>query len=134
MRVCDPVGGMHSLFSGVLPEQVFAPRPPAGFDRGPGDPELDAWALVTTRLFEQHASELAAVIVEPVGQGAGGMRVYSPECLRVLRALSDEHGVLLMFDEIATGFGRTGTMLAAERAQVVPDVLCLGKALTGGAP
>lgn len=132
MSVCDPVGGMHSLFAGALAEQVFAPRPPAGFERGPGDPELDAWTATTTRLFESHAHELAAVVVEPVLQGAGGMHVYSPECLRVLRALCDEHDVLLVLDEIATGFGRTGTMLAAEHAGVVPDVLCLGKALTGG--
>ncbi len=132
MSVCDPVGGMHSLFAGVLPEQVFAPRPPAGFDRGPDDPEVVAWTAETTRLFERTASELAAVVVEPVLQGAGGMHVYSPECLRVLRSLCDEHGVLLVLDEIATGFGRTGAMFAAEHAGVVPDVLCLGKALTGG--
>lgn len=132
MSLCDPVGGMHSLFTGVLPEQVFAPRPPAGFDRGPGDPAFDAWAAQTTRLFEQHAPELAAAVMEPVVQGAGGMHIYSPQCLRVLRSLCDEHGVLLLLDEIATGFARTGTMLAAEHAGVVPDLLCLGKALTGG--
>ncbi|WP_232806769.1 adenosylmethionine--8-amino-7-oxononanoate transaminase [Geodermatophilus chilensis] len=132
MSVCDPVGGMHSLFAGVLPEQVFAPRPPGGFDRAPGDAELDAWTAETTRLFEQHAADLAAVIVEPVLQGAGGMHVYSPECLRVLRRLCDDHEVPLILDEIATGFGRTGTMFAAEHAGVVPDILCVGKALTGG--
>ncbi len=132
MSVCDPIGGMHSLFAGVLAEQVFAPRPPAGFDRAEDDPEVAAWTVETTRLFEQHAPELAAVIVEPVLQGAGGMHVYSPACLRVLRSLCDEHGVLLVFDEIATGFGRTGTMFATEHADVVPDVLCVGKALTGG--
>jgi adenosylmethionine-8-amino-7-oxononanoate aminotransferase len=132
MSVCDPVGGMHSLFAGVLAEQVFAPRPPAGFHRAPDDPELDRWTQETTALFERHAHELAAVVVEPVLQGAGGMHVYSPECLRVLRRLCDEHGVLLVLDEIATGFGRTGTMFAAEHADVVPDVLCVGKALTGG--
>ena len=132
MSVCDPVGGMHSLFAGVLAQQVFAPRPPAGLSRTAGDPELDAWTAETTRLFHEHAHELAGVIVEPVLQGAGGMHVYSPECLRVLRALCDEHGVLLVFDEIATGFGRTGTMLAGDHAGVVPDILCLGKALTGG--
>jgi adenosylmethionine-8-amino-7-oxononanoate aminotransferase len=132
MSVCDPVGGMHSLFAGVLAEQVFAPRPPAGFHRTPDDPELDRWTQETTALFQRHANELAAVVVEPVLQGAGGMHVYSPECLRVLRRLCDEHGVLLVLDEIATGFGRTGTMFAAEHADVVPDVLCVGKALTGG--
>ena len=104
MSVCDPVSGMHSLFTGLLAEHVFASRPPAGFYRGPGDPELEAWTSETTRLFEQHAHELAAVVVEPVLQGAGGMHIYSPECLRVLRALCDEHGVLLLLDEIATGF------------------------------
>lgn len=132
MSVCDPVGGMHSLFSEVVTPQVFAPRPPGGFDRGPGDGELEAWTVETRRIFELHASELAAVVVEPVLQGAGGMHIYSPECLRVLRKLCDTHGVLLVFDEIATGFGRTGTMWAAEHSGVVPDVLCLGKALTGG--
>lgn len=132
MSVCDPVGGMHAMFAGVLAEQVFAPRPPAGLDRVPGDPELDTWAAATTELFERHAGELAAVVVEPVLQGAGGMYVYSPACLRVLRTLCDEYGVLLVLDEIATGFGRTGTMFAAEHAGVVPDVMCVGKALTGG--
>ncbi len=132
MSVCDPVGGMHSLFAGVLAEQVFAPRPPAGFERAPGDPEFEAWADETTRIFRSVAHDVAAVVVEPVLQGAGGMHVYSPHCLRLLRSLCDEHGVLLVLDEIATGFGRTGTLLAAQHADVVPDVLCLGKALTGG--
>jgi adenosylmethionine-8-amino-7-oxononanoate aminotransferase len=132
MSVCDPVGGMHSLFTGVLAEQVFAPRPPAGFRLGDDDPQIQAWAAQTSSLFQAHASELAAVIVEPVLQGAGGMHIYSPACLRVLRGLCDEHGVPLIFDEIATGFGRTGAMFAAEHAGVVPDVLCVGKALTGG--
>jgi adenosylmethionine-8-amino-7-oxononanoate aminotransferase len=132
MSVCDPAGGMHSLFTGVLTEQVFAPRPPAGFDRDAEDPQLQAWAAQTTRLFNEHAPELAAVIVEPVLQGAGGMHIYSPACLRLLRRLCDEHGVLLILDEIATGFGRTGTLFAAEHADVIPDILCLGKALTGG--
>ena len=132
MSVCDPVGGMHSLFAGVLPQQVFAPRPPAGFDRPADDPQLATWTERTTRLFEQSGSELAAVVVEPVLQGAGGMHVYSPHCLRRLRELCDAHGVLLVLDEIATGFGRTGALFAAEHAGVVPDVLCVGKALTGG--
>ncbi len=132
MSVCDPVGGMHAMFAGVLAEQVFAPRPPAGLHLVPGDAALDAWTAATTALFTRHAAELAAVVVEPVLQGAGGMHVYSPHCLRVLRALCDEHGVLLVLDEIATGFGRTGTLFAAEHAGVVPDVMCVGKALTGG--
>lgn len=132
MSVCDPVTGMHALFSRVLPEQVFAPRPPAGFDRGPGDPEFDGWEAQTTRLFEAHAGTVAATVVEPVLQGAGGMHIYSPACLRVLRHLCDEHGVLLILDEIATGFGRTGALFAAEHAGVVADLVCVGKALTGG--
>ena len=128
MSVCDPDGGMHGLWRGVLPEQVFAAEPPAGFTTGV-DP---AYVAQLTKLVERHAGELAAVIVEPVVQGAGGMRFHNPGYLRVLRDLADEHDVLLVFDEIATGFGRTGALFAAEHAGVAPDVLCLGKALTGG--
>ncbi len=128
MAVCDPVGGMHSLFAGVLPEHVFAERPPDGFD-APLDEE---WAAQARELAERHAHELAAVIVEPVVQGAGGMRFHSPACVAFLRGLCDEHGLLLVLDEIATGFGRTGKMFAAEHAGVAPDVMCVGKALTGG--
>jgi adenosylmethionine-8-amino-7-oxononanoate aminotransferase len=128
MAVCDPVGGMHSLFAGVLPEHVFAERPPDGFDAG-----LDErWAAQVRELAERHAHELAAVIVEPVVQGAGGMRFHSPECVALLRRVCDEHGLLLVLDEIATGFGRTGRMFASEHAGVRPDVMCVGKALTGG--
>ncbi|MBW1603320.1 adenosylmethionine--8-amino-7-oxononanoate transaminase [Streptomyces sp. JJ66] len=128
MSVCDPEGGMHQLWSGVLAEQVFVPPPPPGFDAG-----VDAgYARLLRERIAAHADELAAVIVEPVVQGAGGMRFHSPGYLRVLREACDEHGVLLVFDEIATGFGRTGALFAAEHAGVTPDVLCLGKALTGG--
>jgi len=128
MSVCDPVGGMHSLFAGVLAEQVFAERPPDGFDAG-----LDeGWAAHVSALAAQHADELAAVIVEPVVQGAGGMRFHSPACVSFLRRVCDEHGLLLVLDEIATGFGRTGRMFACEHAGVSPDVMCVGKALTGG--
>jgi adenosylmethionine-8-amino-7-oxononanoate aminotransferase len=127
MSVCDPVGGMHSMFAGVLTEQVFAPRPPAGLDADLGD-----WTREVTALVERHAGALAGIVVEPVLQGAGGMHVYPPACLGVLRDLADEHGLLLVFDEIATGFGRTGVMFAAEHAGVVPDLMCVGKALTGG--
>ncbi len=128
MAVCDPVGGMHSLFTGVLAEHVFAERPPGGFDAG-----LDErWAADVSELIAAHAHELAAVIVEPVVQGAGGMWVYAPECVALLRRLCDEHGLLLVLDEIATGFGRTGALFACEHASVVPDVMCVGKALTGG--
>lgn len=128
MAVCDPVGGMHSLFTGVLAEHVFANRPPDGFDQ----PLDERWAAHARELAGRHAEELAAVIVEPVVQGAGGMRFHSPACVRVLRELCDELGLLLILDEIATGFGRTGAMFACEHADVRPDVMCVGKALTGG--
>jgi adenosylmethionine-8-amino-7-oxononanoate aminotransferase len=128
MAVCDPVGGMHSLFTGVLPEHVFAERPPDGFDAG-----LDeGWAAQVRELAERYKDQLAAVIVEPVVQGAGGMRFHSPECVSFMRRVCDEHGLLLVLDEIATGFGRTGAMFACEHAGVTPDVMCVGKALTGG--
>jgi adenosylmethionine-8-amino-7-oxononanoate aminotransferase len=128
MAVCDPVGGMHSLFTGVLAEHVFAERPPDGFDAG-----LDErWAGGVRELVERNAGELAAVVVEPVVQGAGGMRFHSPACVRLLRELCDEHDLLLVLDEIATGFGRTGRLFACEHAGVAPDVMCVGKALTGG--
>jgi adenosylmethionine-8-amino-7-oxononanoate aminotransferase len=119
---------MHSLFTGVLPEHVFAERPPDGFDA----PLDEAWARHVSELVAEHARELAAVIVEPVVQGAGGMRFHSPECVALMRRLCDEHDLLLVLDEIATGFGRTGAMFACEHAGVAPDVMCVGKALTGG--
>jgi adenosylmethionine---8-amino-7-oxononanoate aminotransferase len=128
MAVCDPVGGMHSMFTGVLAEHVFAERPPDGFDAA-----LDErWAAGVRELVERHSDELAAVIVEPVVQGAGGMRFHSPACVRLLREVCDEYGLLLILDEIATGFGRSGAMFACEHAGVEPDVMCVGKALTGG--
>ncbi|MEU8224660.1 adenosylmethionine--8-amino-7-oxononanoate transaminase [Kribbella sp. NPDC048915] len=132
MSVCDPVNGMHSLFTGALKEQVFGPQPPAGFNRPADDPELQSWADTLATLAAEHADEIAGIIVEPILQGAGGMYPYSPACLRVLRELADRHGFLLIFDEIATGFGRTGTLFASEHAGVDPDILCVGKALTGG--
>jgi adenosylmethionine---8-amino-7-oxononanoate aminotransferase len=132
MSVCDPVTGMHSLFAGALREQVFAPRPPAGLDRGPDDPEVQAWMSATEALAVRHSDEVAAIVVEPVLQGAGGMYPYTPVCLAFLRRLADEHGFLLVLDEIATGFGRTGTLFATEQAGVAPDLMCVGKALTGG--
>ena len=128
MSVCDPDGGMHRIWTGVLPEQTFAPEPPAGFDA----PLDETYATQLADLIAAHAHELAAVIVEPVVQGAGGMRFHSPEYLRLLRDVTRQHDVLLIFDEIATGFGRTGALFAADHAAVSPDVMCLGKALTGG--
>ncbi|MCP9988888.1 adenosylmethionine--8-amino-7-oxononanoate transaminase [Streptomyces sudanensis] len=124
MSVCDPEGGMHELWTGVLPRQVFAPAPPAAYE--------EEYARTLRELVARHAGELAAVIVEPVVQGAGGMRFHSSDYLRVLREACDAHDVLLVFDEIATGFGRTGELFAADHAGVAPDVMCLGKALTGG--
>ncbi|MFF2009740.1 adenosylmethionine--8-amino-7-oxononanoate transaminase [Streptomyces sp. NPDC058195] len=128
MSVCDPEGGMHELWSGVLPRQVFASEPPSGFDAEPDA----AYVRHLRELIAEHADRLAAVIVEPVVQGAGGMRFHSPAYLRVLREACDAHDVLLVFDEIATGFGRTGKLFAAEHSGVAPDVMCVGKALTGG--
>jgi adenosylmethionine---8-amino-7-oxononanoate aminotransferase len=126
MSVCDPVGGMHSMFADVLPQHVFAEQPPADQDG------VAAWAASFEALAAEHAHELAGIIVEPLLQGAGGMYVYPAECLRVMREVADRHGLVLVFDEIATGFGRTGTMFAADAAGVSPDVMCVGKALTGG--
>lgn len=124
MAVCDPEGGMHHLWRGVLPRQIFADAPPAAYE--------ESYARHLRELIARHADELAAVIVEPVVQGAGGMRFHSPEYLRVLREACDDNGVLLILDEIATGFGRTGTLFASGHAGIEPDVMCLGKALTGG--
>lgn len=124
MSVCDPEGGMHSLWTDILANQLFAPVPPSEY-------HLD-YVAELERMIAEHAGELAAVIVEPVVQGAGGMRWHHPGYLADLRRLCDEHGVLLVFDEIATGFGRTGTLFAADQAGVGPDVMCVGKALTGG--
>ncbi|TJZ74979.1 adenosylmethionine--8-amino-7-oxononanoate transaminase [Rhodococcus oryzae] len=124
MSVCDPDGGMHSLWTDVLTRQVFAPIPPSEFD--------PAYVAEFERILNEHRDELAAIIVEPVVQGAGGMRFHDPRYLSELRRLADEHELLLVFDEIATGFGRTGALFAADHAGVAPDIMCVGKALTGG--
>ena len=128
MSVCDPVNGMHELFSGVLPKHIFADAPKTRFDEEPSEAELAKLKSV----FEAHHQEIAAVIIEPVVQGAGGMRIYSPVFLKRLKELCEAFDILLIFDEIATNFGRTGKLFALEHPDVVPDILCLGKAITGG--
>ena len=128
MSVTDPINGMHHLFAHLLPKQLFANSPSAQTDEEWDDAQLKPLRT----LLQQHESEIAAILVEPLVQGAGGMRFHAPEFLRQLRRLCDEQGLLLIFDEIATGFGRTGSLFAADQAEVAPDLLCLGKALTGG--
>jgi adenosylmethionine-8-amino-7-oxononanoate aminotransferase len=124
MSVCDPDGGMHALWKGFLPEQVFADVPPAQY--------TEAYDEHLAAVADAHADQLAGIIVEPVVQGAGGMRFHDPRHLAALREIADRHDLVLVFDEIATGFGRTGELFAADHAGVSPDVLCVGKALTGG--
>jgi len=128
MSVTDPNNSMHSLYKGFLPEHIFADSPKTGFWQDWDESDLESFKDKLSR----HHKEIAAVILEPIVQGAGGMRIYHPNFLKGVRELCDSYGVLLILDEIATGFGRTGKMFACEHASIQPDILCVGKALTGG--
>lgn len=128
MSVCDPVTGMHHLFKELLPQNIFVQAPQGGFNSADTTSSVKAME----EALAQHHENVAAVILEPIVQGAGGMRFYSPEYLRHVKQLCEHYNVLLIADEIATGFGRTGRMFACEHADISPDILCVGKALTGG--
>lgn len=128
MAVCDPVTGMHSLFSEVLPQHLFAPRPDIAFTAAWDPSDFEPFR----ELVEAHEKDIAAVVLEPVVQGAGGMWFYHPQYLAAVRQICDEHGLLLIADEIATGFARSGELFGCDHAKISPDIMCLGKALTGG--
>ncbi|MCV2401408.1 adenosylmethionine--8-amino-7-oxononanoate transaminase [Marinomonas sp. C2222] len=128
MSVCDPENGMHNLFNKALTQQFFVSPPPTGIDK----PVQANYLNEIRQTFEQHHQEIAGFIIEPVVQNAGGMRFYNPDYLNHIRAMCDEFDILLIFDEIATGFGRTGKTFATEHSNICPDIMCVGKALTGG--
>ncbi len=128
MAVCDPINGMHSLFASVLPQHYFVNAPPMGFDR----PLQDGDLVELEDKMRVHQNDIAALILEPIVQGAGGMRFYSPQWLKGAAELCKQYNILLIADEIATGFGRSGALFACDHAQVKPDIMCLGKAITGG--
>ncbi len=128
MSVCDPHSGMHHLFHHSLSHHLFADAPPCGFD----EPFQESHIAKFAQMIQQHRQKIAAVILEPIVQGAGGMRFYSPDYLRRVRELCDKNEILLIADEVATGFGRTGKLFACEYAGISPDILCVGKALTAG--
>jgi adenosylmethionine-8-amino-7-oxononanoate aminotransferase len=128
MSVCDPVNGMHQLFEPVLMKNLFAPAPKTRFDQAWNATDVEA----LTAMFAQHHEQIAAFIIEPIVQGAGGMRLYHPNYLKTCRKLCDQYNVLMIADEIATGLGRTGKLFACEWADISPDIICLGKTLTGG--
>ena len=126
MSVCDPDGGMHAMYHGIVPEHIFAPRPPRDVA------DLPAWQAEVDALYAAHAADIAAVILEPVLQGAGGMYSYPPAAVDHLSRLAHAHDALVIHDEIATGFWRTGTLWASDQCEVRPDILCVGKAIAGG--
>ena len=128
MSVCDPVNSMHSLYTDILPQHFFVEAPQTKPEQTFSNAELEPLA----KMLDQHQDQIAALILEPIVQGAGGMRFYHPEYLAGAKALCEKHNILLIADEIATGFGRTGKMFACEHAQITPDIMCLGKAITGG--
>jgi adenosylmethionine-8-amino-7-oxononanoate aminotransferase len=128
MSLCDPINGMHSMFSNVLHKHFFTDSPPCKFNEPCKSNHLDS----LEKIFKRHHNSIAAFIVEPIVQGAGGMKFYSPEYLNKAKKLCEKYDILMIFDEIATGFGRTGKMFALEHTNIIPDIICLGKAITGG--